>query len=147
LLQSSAVAAPASMVECAGLSRQLGSDQARSHASVLLTANDAPLGVLNLVASEHRAFTEEELKMLSSIGHQIATALERAHLHEVLERKVQDRTAELRQANAELSTILESSPVAIVAMEQSGAIVTWNRAAEAIFGYAQGEMLGRRDLL
>ncbi len=54
------------------------------------------------------------------------------------------RTAdELRQANGTLRAVIETSPLAIVAMDLKGIVKTWNRAAEEIFGWLAREVIGQ----
>lgn len=89
-------------------------------------------------------------------------SLRRAH-HE-LELRIRDRTRRLTEANAELRklfdehrvsertlrereatlrAVLESTVDGIVVMDEHGTIQTFNRAAEGMFGYSADEVLGQ----
>ncbi len=122
--------------ECERLTRDAPDQPLRYHASVSLEINGAVKGVFNLVGTNEHIFTQEELRTLSSIGKQIAIALERVQLRESLERKVAERTAELLM-------ILESTPVPTMTENGDGVVTTWNRAAENVFGYRSSEIVGR----
>lgn len=68
------------------------------------------------------------------------------HAHSSLEQRVAERTAQLAQTNRELSrlaAIVESSSDAIICMSLDGIIETWNKGAEALYGYAAVEMRGQ----
>ena len=46
-------------------------------------------------------------------------------------------------ANARLAAIVESSDDAILSEDLDGSILTWNRGAERLYGYAAGEVVGK----
>ena len=50
---------------------------------------------------------------------------------------------ELRRANHMLRVVIETSPLAIVTMDFSGNVKSWNRAAEQMFGWVEQEVLGQ----
>lgn len=50
------------------------------------------------------------------------------------------------QARGQLTAIVEHSEEAIISTDLEGKILEWNTAAERIFGYAAGEMLGKSIL-
>ncbi len=56
-----------------------------------------------------------------------------------------DQTSQKRNEEKmqQLASIVESSNDAIVAMELDGSVTSWNPAAEKIYGYAAGEILGK----
>ncbi|MFP5245251.1 MAG: PAS domain-containing protein, partial [Thermoanaerobaculia bacterium] len=59
-----------------------------------------------------------------------------------LEWRVQARTAELRQVNEALRTLIDGSPFAIASCDAEGRLRSWNRAAERMFGYTAAEVMG-----
>src|SRR3990170_3539808 len=84
------------ILECERLEKADGGTRGlRYHACVPLWLGDRTLGVMNLVGPEKGLFNEDELKVLYSVGNQVAVALERAHLREHLEQLVEQRTAAL----------------------------------------------------
>ena len=50
--------------------------------------------------------------------------------------------AALAASNGRLSGVIEASPAAIFAFDSAGLILSWNRAAEAIFGWSAAEAIG-----
>lgn len=53
----------------------------------------------------------------------------------------------LIERNAQLATIVATSGDAIVSLSDDGAILSWNPAAERVFGYAADEIVGRSERL
>jgi len=61
---------------------------------------------------------------------------------DVTERRLADE--ELRRTHELLASVVDASPVAIIAADPQGRIVMWNPAAERMFGWRADEVLGRR---
>jgi two-component system, cell cycle sensor histidine kinase and response regulator CckA len=51
---------------------------------------------------------------------------------------------QLRQVNDALRAVIETSPLAIYALDLDGNVKSWNSAAQRIFGYAEDEVVNRR---
>lgn len=87
------------ILECERLQKEKdGLHRLRGHACIPLNIGDQTLGVMNLAGPDQGLFNDNDLKVLYSVGNQVAIALERARLHE----RVLDRTAQLEAANKEL---------------------------------------------
>jgi two-component system NarL family sensor kinase len=83
LARSGDLHAAAQVVECSRLRDATGDRQGLAyHASVPLVKGDRLLGILNVATSQWDVFTPQDIEILSAIGHQIATAVERTQLAE-----------------------------------------------------------------
>ena len=49
----------------------------------------------------------------------------------------------LREANEHLAAVIQSSPLAIYTLDPTSTVQTWNRAAEALYGWPAEEVIGR----
>ncbi|MCA1615376.1 MAG: PAS domain S-box protein [Acidobacteria bacterium] len=49
----------------------------------------------------------------------------------------------LRRSNQTLEAIIRASPLAIVTLDEEARVMSWNAAAERIFGWTEAEVLGR----
>lgn len=73
----------AQVVECSRLRDATGDRQGLAyHASVPLVEGERLLGILNVATSEWDMFTPQDLQLLSAVGYQLATAIERTQLAE-----------------------------------------------------------------
>lgn len=81
----------------------------RSALAVPLSANDRVVGVLTLDHAEPGHFQAQHMGLMRAIAHQASAAIEKARLHrevsslaEVLAERVEERTRELRETQAQL---------------------------------------------
>ncbi len=85
------------ILECERLQKAAGDTRGlHYHASVPLWMGDHVAGVMNLAGPDQGMFADPDLETLYGVGNQIAVALERAHLYNQLERKVEERTRALQ---------------------------------------------------
>jgi PAS domain S-box-containing protein len=88
------------------------------------------LGVLVVGSKKLYKFSKGEVNLLMAFGSQLGAALENAQLYE-----------EVNQSKAYIENLVENAGDAIVSTGMDDRILTWNRAAEVIFGYSKGEAL------
>lgn len=63
-----------------------------------------------------------------------------------LERLVEARTLEVREAHSQLSGILENLPLPLLVVDHAGRCTHWNLACEKVFSLPASEFIGRDDL-
>ncbi len=78
---------------------------------------------------------------VSVTGSPIRNAAGEVEAVSVIFRDISERRV-AEQARAFLASIVESSDEAIYGLNLDGAIVSWNRGAEALFGYSSEEVIG-----
>ena len=89
-------------------------------------------GVMSLVGHSSLAIDPELGETLDVLGRQIGLFIER-----------RSDEARLRDTEARSRTILESAVDGVIIIDERGTIDSVNPAAERIFGYAAGEVVGR----
>ncbi|HRW50187.1 MAG TPA: histidine kinase N-terminal 7TM domain-containing protein [Caldilinea sp.] len=97
------------------------------------------VGVLGLghPVGSGRTFSEEEVDLLSRFASLAAIAIENARLY-----------ARVQRDNHYLESLLRNIPTAISIIDREGRVLSWNPAAETLFGYTAEEAIGKEaDLL
>ncbi len=89
------------------------------------------VAVLEFFAPEAHEPDEPLLEVMETLGKELAHTLERVAM-----------TTELRQSELRFRSVALTSPDAIVTADGAGRIISFNQAAEKMFGYAEHEVLG-----
>jgi PAS domain S-box-containing protein len=97
-----------------------------------ITAGGRVLAAAEFLARDPRDPDANLLHTMTSLGGRIGHCVERWRTEE-----------RLRESDARKSAILDAAFDCIITMDAAGAVVEVNRAAEAMFGYTAGEMVGR----
>jgi PAS domain S-box-containing protein len=92
-----------------------------------------------------RPIPENNQELLLTAGAQIAATIENARLHQTLEQRVEQRTAELAESQRRLVDIINFSPDATLVIDQEGRVIAWNQAIEEMTGIKAQEMLGKAN--
>jgi PAS domain S-box-containing protein len=95
-------------------------------------------GSVHWFLDEARVICDEAGRPLFHHGF-ILDITERKELADALHRSEE----ELRREKQYVESLLEISPVAIVTLDLEERVMSWNPAAEALFGYTEAEALGR----
>ena len=97
-----------------------------------LMIGERVIGVMGLWRDRPVAgpFSEDDLNFLKSLARQAANAIENARLFE-----------EVQRQKLYSEALLENSPVAIMTSDLENNVVSWNPAAEELFGYSADEAI------
>src|SRR4051794_31514512 len=90
------------------------------------------VGVIEFFSSELREPDQRLLATMAVLGNQIGQHVARRRAD-----------ADVRASESRLRAMLEAALDAVVTMDADGRVVGWNHAAEAIFGHAAAEAMGR----
>jgi PAS domain S-box-containing protein len=98
-----------------------------------LMIGERVIGVMGLWRDRPVAgpFSEDDLNFLKSLARQAANAIENARLFE-----------EVQRQKLYSEALVQNSPVAIVTSDLENNVVSWNPAAEILFGYQAEEAIG-----
>lgn len=119
----------------------------RSLIIVPLIAESELLGTLNLGFDAPYEAAEDELEIAREMADQLALGIRQAQLQEqvrqhsqILEKRVEQRTDELRSSEARFRTIFEDAAIGIAVLDVEGRITASNRALQDMLGYSEAEL-------
>ncbi len=124
------------------------------------------IGTLSFGTRSRLSFTDDELTLMKTVSEHVAIAMERERAHDVLERLVKERTAELEEANKALrseieerkqaeekireqAALLDKAHDAIAVRDLEHRLIYWNKGAQRLYGWTAEESTGKNadDLL
>lgn len=103
-----------------------------SAAFVPVMSNNNVLGLLMVGSPRYHKFSKREINLLMAFGAHIGAALENARLYD-----------EVNKGKTYIENLVENAGDAIVASDLQGQILSWNRGAEIVFGFAKDEVVGK----
>ncbi len=97
------------------------------------------------VVAAERCYAIIECFSLDAVNPDLRMLEVTAHIGRQLGRVIQNMETELalRDSETRFRSVAESATDAIVAADQGGNMVSWNRGAERIFGYTEPEVVGK----
>jgi PAS domain S-box-containing protein len=114
----------------------------RSYLAVpVVSRSGEVLGGLFYGHPEPDIFSEQAERNLVSLATQAAVALDNAYLYAALQKQI-EQGRQREAAARHFASIVASSNDAIVSKNLNSIVLSWNKAAERIFGYTAEEMIG-----
>ena len=107
--------------------------RALSYLGVPILAGKRAIGAISVQSTQKTGrFDEEDTHLLSTIAANVGAAIENARLF-----------AEVARQKEYFETFFQYSPAAVVVVDFNGTVISWNPAAQTLFGYTAEEAIGR----
>jgi len=105
----------------------------KSYLGVPIAVGDGVIGAISVQSTQQGdQFDEADVRLLSTIAASVGVAIERARLY-----------ASAQQQKEYFESLVLNNPVAIITIDQTAKIISWNPAAEKLFGYSEAEAIDR----
>ncbi|MBA3318830.1 MAG: PAS domain S-box protein [Gemmatimonadales bacterium] len=116
----------------------------RSLLAVPLKDEQRILGVLKVVSSRPKAFTDRDAKALRLLGGLMGAALGHAAAYEGRQLRLEERTRSLQESEQRFKQLVDVAQEGIWVADDRGVITYVNQRMAELLGYQNGAMLGRR---
>jgi PAS domain S-box-containing protein len=123
----------------------------RAYACHPLISQGRVLGTLSFGVRTRSRFNDDELSLMKVVSDQVAIAMERVRTqaalqkaYEKLERRVEERTEELRAVSRYSRSLIEASLDPLVTISPDGRITDANQATELATGMNRERLIGQR---
>jgi PAS domain S-box-containing protein len=110
-----------------------------SMASFPIRFQSRTVAALSVYSRGEDVFGKEELRLLDEVAGDVSFALD-AFDREALRREAEES---LQKTTSLLQTLFDSSPLAIVVLDEESRVLVWSPAAERMFGWTAAEAVGR----
>jgi len=100
--------------------------------SITIPGDNEPFGMMRVFANKKQFFTREDAGFLQSVVNLIAVLIDR-----------KQNEYNLKRSEEMVRSILETSLEGIIAINEEGRILSFNDAAESIFGYDSEKIIGK----
>ncbi len=117
-----------------------------SEIAVPLKVSGKIIGVIQVKSPHKGAFTEHDVRFLTTLAGQVAAAIERIQIHLHLADMVAGRTVALQEEQDRLEAILEGAGEGIFFTDPTGNVLYANKAALDLIGLMSTEVLGHNLL-
>ncbi len=116
----------------AALDIEIIGSPSKTYLGVPITVGDESIGAISVQNTEREeVFSEADVRLLTTIAANVGVAIERARLY-----------ASAQEQKQYFESIVLYNPVAIVTVDPNATVLSWNPAAERLFGYTAGEAIG-----
>ncbi len=107
--------------------------KAKSYLGVPILVGKSAIGAISVQSTQKEGrFDAADMNLLSTIAANVASAIENARLF-----------AEVARQKEYFETFFQYSPAAVVVVDFNGNVISWNPAAESLFGYTAQEAIGK----
>ena len=116
----------------AALDIEIIGSPSKTYLGVPITVGDESIGAISVQNTEREeVFSEADVRLLTTIAANVGVAIERARLY-----------ASAQEQKQYFESIVLYNPVAIVTVDPNATVLSWNPAAERLFGYTAAEAIG-----